>query len=181
MDEARRVVVDPVIIQARLFPYEPSADIIEMMRPIVEAGRLIVYETDSVLHGFLPHWHVTSGSKPCAASPTKVPREWLSPDVPGVKKQKEPPSHVRIYEEEYQAALGLRPAITVPDAVALAKVAREHPDDYVSIVRAYVSLHDDWIRDNGYSGRFLPGQVNRLLLFIRDEKERAAKSASAWR
>jgi hypothetical protein len=89
-DDEGRLRADPVYLRSTLFPYEPDLDMTEVLRPLIESKRLVIYEDEGETFGFLPKFrqHQTisnpSDSKlppPPKAPPVTLQEDYRSPPV----------------------------------------------------------------------------------------------------
>lgn len=70
-DDEGRLRAHPAYLRSRLFPYEPDCDMSAILAPLVEHGRLVVYEADGQTYGYLAKFNEHQAiSKP---SPSRLP------------------------------------------------------------------------------------------------------------
>ncbi|MBM3862265.1 MAG: hypothetical protein FJ395_21800, partial [Verrucomicrobia bacterium] len=69
-DDSGRLRANSIYLKSRLFPYD-DLNMAEVLRPVIESGKLIQYEVDGQRYGYLPRFN--SHQVVNRPSPSKLP------------------------------------------------------------------------------------------------------------
>jgi len=88
---------------------------------------------------------------------------------------------IKYYIAEFDKRFGHSPVISVADTSGLAALIRDYSDDQLKIlISAYFDLEDKFLSDCGYSLRFFPMKLNRLLIALSKKGHSAIPSGGSF-